>query len=141
MKNPNSIRNLTIAAIKRSAIDIEAWKHSKIVQPPYEDVINKFDLNADELPVFEVSGPNKYTLITTQRIIEISGQTHREIRFDNVANVNYHLAKVKPNDLPDFSMFNIVDLNGNQLNFQIETGKAAVGVIKSVDTIRQLSKS
>ncbi len=137
MKNPESIRNIVIKAIERSAMDYETWKHSRIVQEPFDKWKLLFELDEHELPVFEVQSESKHTLITTRRIIEKTSSTVIKVDFENIDDVMYGLFKGQI-DKPELTTFRIIDLYGDQIDFQLETGKAAVGLIKSVNMVRKL---
>ncbi|TSJ41295.1 hypothetical protein FO442_15400 [Fluviicola chungangensis] len=137
MKNPDSIRNIVIKAIERSAMDNETWKYSKIVQEPFDKLKHEFELDASELPIFEVQGELKHTLITTRRIIEKTSSAVIKVEIENIDDVMYGLFKGQI-EKPELSTFRIIDLYGDQIDFQLETGKAAVGLIKSVNMVRKL---
>lgn len=137
MKTPESVRNIVIKAIERSAMDVETWKYSRIVQQPFDKWKLMFELDESELPVFEVQGESKHTLITTRRIIEKTEGSHSMVEFEDIDDVIYGLFKGQI-DYPVLSTFRIVDLYGDQIDFQLETGKAAVGLIKSVNMVRKL---
>lgn len=137
LKTPESIRNTVIASINRSAMDIETWKYSRIVPLPFDKLKLMFELDENELPVFEVQSESKHTLITTRRIIEKTSSTLIKVEFENIDDSVYGLFKGQM-DKPELSSFRIVDLYGDQIDFQFETGKAAIGLIKSIDVIRKL---
>lgn len=137
MKTPESVRNIVIKAIERSAMDVETWKYSRIVQQPFDKWKLMFELDKNELPVFEIQGESKHTLITTRRIIEKTMGSFSAVEFENIDDVMYGLFKGQI-DKPELSTFRIIDLYGDQIDFQLETGKAAVGLIKSVNMVRKL---
>jgi len=137
LKNPESIRNIVIKAIERSVMDVETWKYSRIVQQPFDELKQKFKLDPSELPLIEVQGESKHTLITTRRIIEKTEGSFSVVEFEDIDDVIYGLFKGQI-DHPVLSTFRIVDLYGDQIDFQLETGKAAVGLIKSVNMVRKL---
>lgn len=137
LKNPESVRNIVIKAIERSAMDVETWKYSRIVQQPFDKLKEMFELDSSELPVFEVQGESKHTLITTRRIIEKTLGSINAVEFEDIDDIMYGLFKGRI-DKPELSTFRVVDLYGVQNDFQLETGKAAVGLIKSVNMVRKL---
>ncbi len=137
MKTDKSIRNITIASIKRSAIDIDSWNHSRIVNENDLELIEKFELSQDELPVFEIKSELTHTLISTRQILERTNGSLQYLNFDFLDRVVYGDFKGQPNK-PELSIFRVVDIYGDELDFQIETGKASIGLIYSVNTIRQL---
>ena len=59
------------------------------------------------------------------------------LNFDFLDDVVYGNFKGQRNK-PKLSIFRVVDIHGDELDFQMETGKASIGLIYSVDTIRQL---
>ena len=140
MKTDNSIRNITIAAIKRSAMDVETWSYSSIVNGLSSSLEQEYELLDNELPVFEIRSSNAETLITTQRIIERKGRELKFIKIDHIDDVIYGNFKGQPNQKLDVSIFRIVDIYGNQHDFQMETGKASMGLIRSVNTITRLKR-
>ncbi len=118
-------------------MDIETWKYSRIVQEPFDEWKLMFELDEDELPVFQVQSESRHTLITTRQILEKTSNTVVKVEFENIDDVLYGLFKGQM-DKPELSTFRIVDLYGYQIDFQLETGKAAVGLIKSINTVRKL---
>jgi len=140
MKTDNSIRNIAIAAVKRSAMDIETWSYSRIVDELDPNLKQEFQLSDNELPVFVIKSSNAETLITTRRIIEKKEKELKFIEIDQIDDVIYGNFKGRPNQKPELSTFRIVDIYGDQLDFQLETGKASMGLIRSVDTIVRLKR-
>lgn len=137
MKTPESIRNITIAAINRSAMNLGTWKYSRIVQLPFDHLKLTFELEEHELPVFEIQSEAKHTLITTHRILEHTSNSLNQVAFDNIDDVLFGLFKGQI-DKPDLSSFRIIEMNGESIDFQLETGKAAIGLMKSIHVIRSL---
>ncbi|MEM9078151.1 MAG: hypothetical protein AAGC43_13995 [Bacteroidota bacterium] len=137
MKTDKSIRNIAIAAIKRSAMDMDSWNHSRIANENDIDLIKKFELSEGELPVFEIKSDLAHTLISTRQLLEKKNETIQRLHFDFLDNVAYGNFKGRP-DKPELSFFKVTDIRGDKLDFQLETGKASMGLIYSVDTIRRL---
>lgn len=119
-------------------MDIDTWNHSRIIEPPFDNVSSKFNLNTSELPVFEIKSEAKHTVVTTIRIIEISNGLKQSVDFKHIDDVVFGLFKGKIKK-PELSTLRIVDWYGDQFDFQLETGKASMGMICSVNTIRALS--
>ncbi len=138
MKTDKSIRNITIAAIKRSAMGIDTWNHSQIVEENDRYKLNEFELIENELPVFEIKSKEKHTLISTRRILEINKGVVKFIEIEFIDDVIYGNFKGKLNK-PEISIFRIVDIYGEEMDFQMETGKAAMGLINSVNTLLKLA--
>ena len=97
MKTDHSIYKLTIAAIKRSAINIENWQYSSIVSEENSDLNNGFELGNHELPIFEIKSPTKHTLITTRQIVENNNGALKSIDFESVDDIIFGNFKGPPN--------------------------------------------
>ncbi|MDV6169217.1 hypothetical protein R1T16_12345 [Flavobacterium sp. DG1-102-2] len=115
-------------------MDPETWLYSKIIATP---TVYGFSLKKEELPVFLIEGNNAKTLVTTRRIIEISGIERKEISIIDIDDIIYGDFKGRPNK-PSMSIFRTIDLYGDELNFQLETGAASVGLITSLNTLINL---
>ncbi|WP_299533069.1 hypothetical protein [Ulvibacterium sp.] len=137
MKTDKSIRNITIASINRKAMDIDSWNHSRIADENDKELIEKFELSENELPVFEIKSELAHTLISTRQIIERNKDKIQRLNFEFLDDVVYGNFKGRPNK-PELSIFRVVDIHGDELDFQMETGKASIGLIYSVNTIRKL---
>jgi hypothetical protein len=137
MKTDKSLYNTTIAAVKRSIMDPETWLYSKVISTPE---VEGFDLDSEELPVFLIESEVAITLVTTRRIIEISGSETKSVLITEIQSSYYGLFKGNIN-APELSFFKITTINNNLITFQFETGKAAVGVMKSIMTLTSLSNS
>lgn len=134
MKTDKSLYNTTIAAVKRSIMHPETWLYSKIISTPE---VEGFDLDSEELPVFLIESEIAKTLVTTRRIIEISDSGIQNISISGIEDVIYGNFKGQPNK-PSLSIFKIINLYGDELNFQLETGAASIGLMYTIDTLRQL---
>jgi hypothetical protein len=137
VKKDSSIQNITIASVKRSAMDIDTWEYSKIVTAETENKYFDFKLDQNELPIFEIKSQTKHTLITTRQILEIENSKLKSIDFESIDDVIFGDFKGIVNK-PKLSIFRIVDIYGEQMDFQMETGKASIGLIKSVNTVINL---
>ena len=118
-------------------MDIDTWNYSRIADENDVELIEKFDLPENELPVFEIKSELAHTLISTRQIIERNKEQIHSLNFAFLDGVVYGNFKGQPNK-PELSKFRVVDIHGNEFDFQMETGKASIGLIYSVDTIRQL---
>ena len=139
MKKDSSIQNITIASVKRSAMNIDTWEYSKILTAETENKYIDFELDKNELPIFEIKSQTKHTLITTRQILEIENNKLKSINFESIDDVIFGDFKgilYKPK----LSIFRIVDIYGEQMDFQMETGKASIGLIKSVNTVINLKR-
>jgi hypothetical protein len=137
MKTDKSIKKITIAAINRSVMEPENWLYSKVC---VEDKSTEFVLEENEFPIFEINSEKAKTIITTRRIIEKENGKLSFVNFEEIDDVIYGDFKKQINK-PELSIFRIVDMFGEEHNFQIETGKASVGLINSVNTIMKLKAS
>jgi hypothetical protein len=140
VKKDNSIQNITIASVKRSAMDIDTWQYSKIVIIDTENKYIDFELTKNELPIFEIKSENNHTLITTRHIKEIENNVLKSIDFESIEDVIFGNFKGVLNK-PKLSKFRIIDIYGEQMDFQMETGKASIGLIKCVNTVINLKKN
>ena len=138
MKTDKSIRNITIASIKRKAMDLDSWNHSRIANENDNELIEKFGLSENELPIFEIKSKLAHTLISTRQILEWSNQKIKRQSFEFLDDVIYGNFKGRPNK-PELSTFRVVDIYGGELDFQMETGKASIGLIYSINTIIKLN--
>ena len=137
MKTDKSIKKITISAINRSIIEPESWLYSKVC---LEDKSVEFLLEESELPIFEINSPEAKTIITTRRIIEKENGKLSCVSFEEIDDVIFGDFK-KQIKKPELSKFRIVDLYGEEYDFQMETGKASIGLIKSVKTVLKLKAS
>lgn len=139
MKKDSSIQNITIASVKRSAMDIDTWEYSKIITAETENKYIGFELDKNELPIFEIKSQTKHTLITTRQILEIESNKVKSIDFELIDDLIYGDFKGTLHK-PKLSVFRIIDIYGQQMDFQMETGKASIGLIKSVNTVMNLKR-
>ena len=121
-------------------MDLETWIYSRIIDKLTPKLREEFQLLDSELPVFEIKSSTAETLITTQRIIERKGKELKSIEIDHIDDVIYGNFKGQPNKRPELSIFRITDIYGDRYDFQMETGKASMGLIKSVDIIIRLKR-
>lgn len=134
MKTDDSIKKKALAAINRSVMNPESWIYSGIV---INDKVDGFEFDKGELPVFEIKSPTMITVITTRRIIEKEELNIKSVAFDEIDDVIYGDFK-KNIDNPELSKFRIVELYGDTFDFQMETGKASIGLIKTINTILKI---
>lgn len=137
MRTDKSIKEITIAAINRSVMEPENWLYSKVC---VEDKSIEFVMEEDELPIFEINSPKAKTIITTRRIIENENGKLSFVSFEEIDDVVYGDFKKQINK-PELSKFRIVDMYGDEYDFQMETGKASIGLINSVKTVLKLKAS
>jgi hypothetical protein len=137
MRTDNSIKEITIAAINRKAMNPESWIYSKVC---VENNSTEFTLEENELAIFEINSSKAKTIITTRRIIEKENEKISFVSFDQIDDVVYGDFK-KQISKPELSIFRIVDMFGEEYDFQMETGKASIGLINSVNTVLKLKAS
>ena len=119
-------------------MDIDSWANSRIPDENDVELIEKFELSNNELPVFEIKSDKAHTLISTRQILERNENKIERLNFDSINSVDY--GNFKGRIEPELSIFRVTDIHGNKLDFQLETGKASIGLIYAVDTIRQLKR-
>ncbi|WP_286968965.1 hypothetical protein [Flavobacterium sp. UBA4854] len=135
MKTDKSIKNIVCASIYRKVMNPEEWLYSFV---HVGDKSVEFNLEENELPIFQVNSLNAKTLITTRQIIEKkSDAVILSIRYEEISDLFYGNFKEKI-DKPQLSIFKIIDIYGKKYDFQMETGKASIGLINAVNTILQL---
>ncbi|MEA9415382.1 hypothetical protein [Flavobacterium sp. PL02] len=137
MKEDSSIRQRTITAINRSVMNPEEWLYSKVSTDLKNDT---FLFEDNELPIFEIETSKAKTIITTRRILEKENENLKLISFDDIDDIIFGDFKGQINK-PELSIFRIVDIYGEEQNFQMETGKAAIGLIKAINTVTRLRKN
>ncbi|CAC9974847.1 hypothetical protein [Flavobacterium panici] len=134
MKTDISIKNIVSAVIYRKVMNPEEWIYSKI---HIGNTSFEFDLEDNELPIFQINSPDVKTIITTRRIIEKSKDNLNSVKFEDIEKVIYGNFKGKPN-MPELSSFEVIDVYGKEYNFQMETGKASIGLINAISTTLRL---
>jgi hypothetical protein len=134
MKTDKSIKKTTIAAINRSSMEHENWFYSQVCANNFS---SEFIMEENELPIFEIKSQNTNTIITTRRIIEKRSGKTSMIKFDLIDDVFYGDFKKQINK-PELSTFRIINIFGEQIDFQMETGKASIGLINCVNTVLKL---
>jgi hypothetical protein len=136
MKKDSSVKNISIAAIKRSAMNLDKWTRTTIC-------LDSFPMNVDNLPnelpvvYFSVDNMN-WTLITTKRIVGEIDSMKREVYFNEMDDIVWGEYK---SDKKSETIFRIVNFEGEQNDFLMETGKPAMGIISSVRTIERMTKA
>lgn len=135
MKTDNSIKNITIAAINRKVMNPEEWIYSRIC---VEDKSVEFIFEENELSIFEISSFEIKTIVTTCRIIEKNESNVKSLKFENIRKVSYGNFKGTNINKIELSTFRIIDVFGEVHDFQIETGKASIGLINAVSTVLKL---
>ncbi len=134
MKTDSSIKNISVAAIKRKSIDLNSWEKTKLVF----DFPVEVEPKANELPVvYVLIDNNNWTLVTTQRIIGQIDSVMREIDFTYLDDTVWGSFK---NTKIDKTIFRTVDQYGEQYDFLMETGKPSMAIISSVRTIKNFYK-
>jgi hypothetical protein len=136
MKTDKSKKNIVIASISRKIMNPEEWLYSKVY---FVGTSLEFDLEENELSIFEVKSASATTIITTRRILERNNDEINFVRFEDIDNMVYGHFKGQINK-PQLSIFRIIDIYGEEHNFQMETGKASIGLINAVNTILRLIK-
>lgn len=134
MKPDSSIKNISVAAIKRKSIDLNSWTRTTLISEFPLD----FEPKPNELPiVYVLIDNNNWTLVTTQRIVGQIESIRREIFFDQFDDVVWGSLK---NTKIDSTIFRTSDMYGDQYDFLMETGKPSMAIISSVGTIENFYK-
>ncbi|HAB53406.1 MAG TPA: hypothetical protein DCE80_14745 [Ignavibacteriales bacterium] len=136
MKSHESIKNTAIASIKRHSIDINQWDNTKIILSDYLQFIDRLD---NELPITEfILNNSNWTIITTKRIVgQIDGKQNQIefIDLDDVIYGDYKNIKIKT------TIFRTIDIQGDSLDFLMETGKPSIAFIYSINPILRLYRN
>lgn len=111
MKSDASIKNITLAAIRRSSREIENWTRTKLIDKFPVDIKSR----DNELPVvyFKIDDKN-WTLITTQRIMGQFESVARQVAFEELDDIVWGHYK---NNKTDKTVFRISDIYGEQKDF------------------------
>ena len=136
MKSDSSIKNITLAAIRRHAIDLNDWKYTQIdPQSLPEQII----LQDEEIAiVYSQFTKDDWTVFTSRRIVGKSETKLDEILFRDIDDFifgdfkNLNLTK---------TFFRITDIYGERADFFMETGKASMASIYALKTILELHRT
>lgn len=135
MKNDDSVKEITIAAIRRKTIDIDSWSRTKFIDsfPSDLEPLDK------ELPVVYFKIDTQYwTHITTQRIIGQLESAEQDVSFEELDDVIWGFYNDTKNDK---TIFRVTDVYGEQKDFYMETGFPAMAFVYGIRTINRLIKS
>ncbi|MDN3594178.1 hypothetical protein [Zunongwangia endophytica] len=139
MKSDKSIYNNTKAAINRLQPKETDWKFTKLNNEDPEKIKTDFDLFKKEIPIIEIADKNSKTIITTRRIIEVNNSIKRTVKFQDI--VRYDFGNFKGEiENPELKKFRTIDYKNRNETFQIETGKAAIVIMTTLNTIKNLTK-
>lgn len=136
MKSHVSIKNITIAAIKRHSMDINSWENTSISILDFPSQIEQLD---SELPILSfVLTDSDWTIITTRRIIgKISGD-YKQLDFNELDDIVYGDYK---NIKKSTTLFRTTDFHGVNSDFLMETGRPSMGFIYAINTILRLYRN
>ena len=136
MKSHDSIKNITIAAIKRHSIDLDKWENTSISFLDFPAQIERLD---SELPILSFALTNSdWTIITTRRIIGKISNAYMQIDFNELDNVVYGDYK---NTKKCTTIFRTTDFPGESCDFIMETGKPSIAFLYSINTIHRLYRT
>ena len=136
MKTDSSIKDISLAAIRRHSIDIEKWAKTNISVSDFPLEILSIEA---ELPVVYFNADkDNWTLVTTRRVIGQIKSAKSEINFVDLDNYTWGLFKNKNFDK---TTFRLTDIYGEQFDFLMETGNPSMAIIYSIRTIDGLYKS
>lgn len=136
MKSHESIKNITIAAIKRHSIDIDKWTNTSISILDFQPQIEQLD---SELPILSFAlTDSDWTFITTRIIIgKISGE-YKQLDFNELDDIVYGDYK---NIKKSTTIFRMTDFQGDNSDFLMETGKPSIAFIYAINTILRLYRN
>ncbi|CAL65866.1 hypothetical protein [Christiangramia forsetii] len=138
MKSEKSIYNITKAAIDRLKPNVTDWYFTKLINQDSKKIIT-FDLIENEIPIIEIADKQSKTLISTRRILEESNSTKTTINFQDIQSYDFGNFKGEI-DNPEIKKFRAIDFNNKSQNFQMESGKAAIVIITTLNTLKNLTK-
>ena len=136
MKSNESIKNIAIASIKRHSIAINQWDKTRISLSDFTSLIDRLD---DELPVVEfILNERNWTIITTKRIVGQIDANQNQVDFTELDDIVYGNYKdIKFNT----TIFRTIDLEGDSIDFLMETGNPSIAFIDSINTIFQFYRN
>jgi hypothetical protein len=135
MKPDSSIKNITLAAVRRHAVDLHEWKYT-IIEPAWLPA--DFTLNHNELPlVFCHFDLENWTVISSQRVVGKIGNQIRQLAFTDLDDVMYGNPKNKTTP----GAVRITDYRGNNYDFLMDTGKPSIAFIYAINTALALHRS
>jgi hypothetical protein len=117
MKTDSSIKNISVAAIKRKSIDLNSWTRTKLVS---EFPIDILPMQNELAVVYVFIDINNWTLVTTQRIIGLIDSIKREINFLHIDDVIWGAFK---NTKIDKTIFRTIDQYGDHFYKENEIGQ------------------
>ena len=134
-KTDKSKHNICIAAIKRSTIKPYDYKFTKFYESNEEFAYSGMDINLKENELIicsTVMNANNYSILTTQQLITnknnvlISGQ---------LKNSKHKKSGMFKSIKDDFVFGSITLENGSDVEYFIETGKAAMIMVNGIKTL------
>jgi hypothetical protein len=140
MKSDVSMRNITLAALKRWKTGFESWERTRL--------IDHFPLGIIPLPnelpvVFLLINDKNWTLITTKRIIGKIDTIERSSKFEELDSETFETWDNMNKEWIDFKstktdkiIFTTTDLKGKQNEFYVETGAPSLAIINAVRIIK-----
>ena len=136
MKSSSSIKNIALAAVKRSSVKSENWQFTTLEPTALPNEVSN---TADELPlVLYFETDENWTLITTTRILGKVESTYQEVLFlelDDVIFGNYKRSASGK------TIFRVIDFHGANKNFIMEAGSASMAYIYSIGIIEKMYKT
>lgn len=139
MKSDNSIRKISIAAIKRKIrppyhFSLTTFYETELFKEIDRRVAYSLDVGEGELPVSSVVIDDKnFTIITTRRIIN-SDNGRINVIFPNCVR-SWHWGDFKERIKTPFTIGSLVIDNEQNFEFFIETGEASLVTIYAIRTL------
>jgi hypothetical protein len=137
-KTDKSIRNITLAAIKRSLIPDAACRFTRTYDKEMMSDI-AFSENAieDELPVAcTLVDANNYTLITTRQVITKKDGSKYVVSFQDIKT--YTLGNFKSIKDSLVTVGSVINIDGGEVPVYIESGKPSMIIVNAIGTILNL---
>lgn len=139
-KADKSIRNITLAKVKRSLMADAVCKFTRIYDNETMAEVS-FTQNAatGELPIAcTYIDTNNFTLITTRRIFTTKGSLKYSVPFQNIKTYNFGDFKgMRGNPV---TIGSVTTINGENFPVLIESGKPSMVVVNAVGTILNLTE-
>ncbi len=142
-KTDQSLRNITIAAIKRSAQEKEKWRFTNFYSDSKSATIpqpirDKLKLAEKELLVASsIASLTEWTVVTTRRILGNAGGILQELELKEVDSFHWGEFKDKENQT---TKIRLTSYNSEDFYFDIETREGSIVMIYAIRTLINLNE-
>lgn len=139
-KSDKSIRNITLAKVKRSLMADAVCKFTKTYDTEtMADAPFLENAETEELPIAcTYIDINNYTLITTRRIFTVEDCLKHTVLFQDIKA--YKFGDFKGMRDNPVTIGNVTTFNGESFPFLIERGKPSMVVVNAVGTLLNLTE-